>query len=89
MSETKEGWFLKRNIATEYQKRVFDNIVRLRARIQGCGEEKKMGGGGVQEKFFGREGVFTKFLKVVGVQNLIFPSDDLFFSIKIQLFAGK
>ena len=33
---------------------------------------------GVQEKFFGREGVFTKFLKVGGVQNLIFPSDDLF-----------
>jgi hypothetical protein len=33
----------------------------------------------VQQKFFGREGDITKFLKVGGVQNLIFPSDDLFF----------
>ena len=51
--------------------------------------EKNGGGGGCKrnffkilrciEKYFGREGVFTKFLKVGGVQNLIFPSDDLFF----------
>jgi hypothetical protein len=55
--------------------------------IQGCGEEKK--NGWVQEKFFGREGDTYKIFKSWGVQNLIFPSDDLFFEIKIQIFAGK
>jgi hypothetical protein len=54
---------------------------------QGCGEEKKMGGCKRNffkilvciEKFFGREGGIYKTFKVGGVQNLIFPSDDLFF----------
>jgi hypothetical protein len=55
---------------------------------QGCGEEKKMGGGGCKRIFFKILGVlrnfldvkkvFTKLLKVGGVHCLIFPSDDLF-----------
>ena len=54
--------------------------------IQGCGEEKKEG---VQEEFFSKvESVFRKFSNVrrciykilkVGVQNIIFRFDDLFF----------
>ena len=34
---------------------------------------------GCIEKFFGREGDIYKIFKSWGVQNLIFPSDDLFF----------
>jgi hypothetical protein len=34
---------------------------------------------GCIEKFFGREGDIYKIFKNWGVQNLIFPSDDLFF----------
>jgi hypothetical protein len=55
---------------------------------QGYGEEKKMGGCKrnffkplrVLRNFLDVKEIFTKFLKVGGgVQNLIFPSDNLFF----------